>query len=180
MRPWSGNLAFGSVPAAVAHAPERLHEEVTADYNDMIYAATPEEIEKRRKTFIRKWQLKHRAVANCAPPRTQSLCCSGRCSLPARLICARSMDGRALPSSPSISQLTSQLDPIPSVVRRLRRSKFQPRHGRHPLIQTALATSRRKIRRRRHLARSIRQAENCKAERNCICLRSPPLIHSYK
>ena len=25
----------------LAHAPERLHEEITADYNDMIYAATP-------------------------------------------------------------------------------------------------------------------------------------------
>ena len=47
-----------------AHAPERLHDEITADYNDMIYAATPEEIEVRRKAFIRKWRLKHRAVAD--------------------------------------------------------------------------------------------------------------------
>jgi transposase-like protein len=48
----------------LAHAPERLHEEITADYSDMIYAATREEIEVRRKTFIRKWRLKHRAVAD--------------------------------------------------------------------------------------------------------------------
>jgi putative transposase len=48
----------------LAHAPERLHEEVTADYNDMIYAATREEVEIRRKAFIRKWRLKHRAVAD--------------------------------------------------------------------------------------------------------------------
>jgi putative transposase len=48
----------------LAHAPERLHEEITADYNDMIYAATREEVETRRKTFIRKWRLKHRAVAD--------------------------------------------------------------------------------------------------------------------
>ncbi|MEJ2373924.1 MAG: IS256 family transposase [Pseudolabrys sp.] len=48
----------------LAHAPERLHEEITADYNDMIYAATREEIEARRKIFIRKWRLKHRAVAD--------------------------------------------------------------------------------------------------------------------
>jgi len=47
-----------------AHAPERLHEEITADYNDMIYADTPEEIAIRRKAFIRKWRLKHRAVAD--------------------------------------------------------------------------------------------------------------------
>jgi transposase-like protein len=47
-----------------AHAPERLHDEITADYNDMIYATTPEEIEARRKAFIRKWRLKHRAVAD--------------------------------------------------------------------------------------------------------------------
>ena len=48
----------------LAHAPERLHEEITADYNDMIYAATREEIEARRKAFVRKWRLKHRAVAD--------------------------------------------------------------------------------------------------------------------
>jgi putative transposase len=48
----------------LAHAPERLHEEIGADYTDMIYAATPEVIEIRRKAFIRKWRLKHRAVAD--------------------------------------------------------------------------------------------------------------------
>jgi transposase-like protein len=48
----------------LAHAPERLQDEITADYNDMIYAATSEEIQVRRKAFIRKWRLKHRAVAD--------------------------------------------------------------------------------------------------------------------
>jgi transposase-like protein len=48
----------------LAHAPERLHEEISADYNDMIYASTPKEIEARRKSFIRKWRLKCRAVAD--------------------------------------------------------------------------------------------------------------------
>jgi putative transposase len=48
----------------LAHAPERLHDEITTDYTDMIYAATPEEIETRRKAFIRKWRLRHRAVAD--------------------------------------------------------------------------------------------------------------------
>ena len=48
----------------LAHAPERLHEEVSADYTDTIYAATSEEIGARRKAFIRKWRLKHRPVAD--------------------------------------------------------------------------------------------------------------------
>jgi putative transposase len=48
----------------LAHAPERLHEEISADYNDMIYASTSKEIEARRKSFIRKWRLKCRAVAD--------------------------------------------------------------------------------------------------------------------
>jgi transposase-like protein len=48
----------------LACAPERLHDEITADYTDMIYADTPEKIETRRKAFIRKWRLKHRAVAD--------------------------------------------------------------------------------------------------------------------
>src|ERR1700731_2839103 len=47
----------------LSHAPKRLYEEISADYTDMIYAATPEEVEKRRKAFIRKWRLKHSPVA---------------------------------------------------------------------------------------------------------------------
>ena len=42
----------------------RLHDEITADYNDMIYAETSQKIEVRRKAFIRKWRIKHRAVAD--------------------------------------------------------------------------------------------------------------------
>jgi putative transposase len=48
----------------LAHAPERLHEEITADYTDMICAATRKDVEARRKAFIRKWRIKHRAVAD--------------------------------------------------------------------------------------------------------------------
>lgn len=47
----------------LAHAPKRLHDELTEDYRDMIYAETATEIECRRKAFLRKWQLKCRAVA---------------------------------------------------------------------------------------------------------------------
>ena len=48
----------------LACAPERLHDEITADYTDMIYAATPQDIADRRKAFIRKWRLRHKAVAD--------------------------------------------------------------------------------------------------------------------
>ena len=48
----------------LANAPERLHDEIMADYNDMIYADTPKEVQKRRKAFLRKWRLRHPAVAN--------------------------------------------------------------------------------------------------------------------
>ena len=48
----------------LAHAPDRLREEVSADYNDMIYAATLQEIEAKRKAFLRKWRLKCRGVAD--------------------------------------------------------------------------------------------------------------------
>ena len=159
----------------LAHAPERLHEEIAADYSDMIYAAKRQEIEARRKAFIRKWRLKHRAVADSLeeagdrlftftrlPPsqwrsarttnaierlheefkrriKTQTVlppilpqCCSGRCLPQARSTCAKSMAGRRSPQSPSISQLTSQPETIPSCDRRSRRAKFQPHHCRHP------------------------------------------------
>jgi transposase-like protein len=48
----------------LAHAPERLHEEISNDYRDMIYAPTKQEVEAKRKAFIRKWRLKCHAVAD--------------------------------------------------------------------------------------------------------------------
>lgn len=49
----------------LAHAPERLRDEVSEDYNDMIYAKTAAEIEKKRKAFLRKWRIRCKAVADC-------------------------------------------------------------------------------------------------------------------
>ena len=48
----------------LAHAPKTLHDELTEDYRDMIYAETKAGIETRRKAFIRKWRLKCKAVAD--------------------------------------------------------------------------------------------------------------------
>ena len=50
----------------LAHTPETLHEEVSAEYTDMIYAASATEVEARRKAFLRKWRLKCPGVA-CSP-----------------------------------------------------------------------------------------------------------------
>jgi hypothetical protein len=49
--------------SAIQGSARHLHQEIAADYNDMIYAAAREEIETRRKSSIRKWPLKHRPVA---------------------------------------------------------------------------------------------------------------------
>ena len=48
----------------LAHAPKRLHDELTEDYRDMIYADDAKQVEARRKAFLRKWQLKCRGVAD--------------------------------------------------------------------------------------------------------------------
>jgi len=47
----------------LAHAPDALQEEVTADYTDMIYAVTAAEVQARRRAFLRKWRLKCPGVA---------------------------------------------------------------------------------------------------------------------
>src|SRR3954463_2286931 len=47
----------------LAHAPERLHDEISADYTDMIYPASAKEVEGKRKAFLRKWRLKCPGVA---------------------------------------------------------------------------------------------------------------------
>jgi len=48
----------------IGHAPGHLHDELTEDYRDMIYAKTAAEVEKKRKAFLRKWRLKCKAVAD--------------------------------------------------------------------------------------------------------------------
>jgi transposase-like protein len=47
----------------LAHAPEALHEEITADYTDMVYAETAKAVHERRRAFLRKWRLRCPAVA---------------------------------------------------------------------------------------------------------------------
>jgi putative transposase len=47
----------------LAHAPKKLHDEISADYTDMIYAKTVKTVEAGRKAFVRKWRLKCPAVA---------------------------------------------------------------------------------------------------------------------
>ena len=47
----------------LAHAPDTLHEEVSADYADMTCAETAKEVQARRRAFLRKWRLRCPAVA---------------------------------------------------------------------------------------------------------------------
>lgn len=48
----------------LAHAPKKLYDELSADYADMIYANTAQEVEAKRKAFLRKWRLRCRPVAD--------------------------------------------------------------------------------------------------------------------
>jgi transposase-like protein len=48
----------------LAHAPKALHEEIKADYTDMMYAEEAEAALAKRKAFLRKWRLKCRGVAD--------------------------------------------------------------------------------------------------------------------
>jgi putative transposase len=48
----------------LARAPQHLHDEIKADFNDMVHAKTAEEVLARRKRFLAKWGLRCRAVAD--------------------------------------------------------------------------------------------------------------------
>jgi transposase-like protein len=47
----------------LAHAPKHLHDEIKADFNDMMHARTAAEVLARRKAFLAKWKLRCRPVA---------------------------------------------------------------------------------------------------------------------
>jgi putative transposase len=47
----------------LAHAPKHLHDEIKADFNDMVHAKTAAEVVARRKAFLAKWKLRCQPVA---------------------------------------------------------------------------------------------------------------------
>jgi len=47
----------------LGHAPKPLHDEIKADFNDMVHAKTAAEVLARRKAFLAKWRLRCRPVA---------------------------------------------------------------------------------------------------------------------
>jgi putative transposase len=48
----------------LAHAPQKLHDELNADYTDMIYAKSVADVKAKRRAFLRKWRPKCRAVVD--------------------------------------------------------------------------------------------------------------------
>jgi transposase-like protein len=48
----------------LAHAPKELHDEVKADFTDMMYAEDAEDVLRKRKAFLAKWRLRCRGVAD--------------------------------------------------------------------------------------------------------------------
>ena len=48
----------------LAHAPKHLHDEIKAEFNDMMHAKTAEDVLGKRKIFLAGWRLRCRAVAD--------------------------------------------------------------------------------------------------------------------
>jgi putative transposase len=46
----------------LAHAPKHLHEEVKAEFNDVVHAKTAAAVQAKRKAFLAKWKLRCRPV----------------------------------------------------------------------------------------------------------------------
>jgi hypothetical protein len=42
----------------LAHAPKHLHDEIKADYNDMMHAKSADQILAKRESFLSKWKLR--------------------------------------------------------------------------------------------------------------------------
>ena len=48
----------------LAHARKQLHEEIKADFTDMVHAKTAADVRAKRKAFLANWKLRCRAVAD--------------------------------------------------------------------------------------------------------------------
>ena len=47
----------------LAHAPKHLHDEIKAEFNDMMHAKTADDVLSKRKVFLAKWKLRCQPVA---------------------------------------------------------------------------------------------------------------------
>jgi transposase-like protein len=120
----------------LAHAPKHLHDEIKAEFNDMMHANTAAEVLARRKAFLARWKLRCRAVAEsleeaCPAPRPPP-CCSGRSWPRVRSLCAASMAGRASTDHPPT--LTSPPDPPHDVGLDPAPCQFPPTPRHDPLL----------------------------------------------
>jgi putative transposase len=48
----------------LAHAPKHLHDQIKAEFNDMVHAETAEDVLAKRKIFLATWKLRCRSVAD--------------------------------------------------------------------------------------------------------------------
>jgi transposase-like protein len=66
--PWDGApVRRCTVPKErhlLAHAPKHLHDEVKADFNDMMHAGSTAEVLAERRLFLAEWKPRCRAVAD--------------------------------------------------------------------------------------------------------------------
>ena len=63
----------------LAHAPKHLHEEVKAEFNDMVHAKTAADVQAKRKAFLAKWKLR----CGRSPPawKRPASACSHSCAI---------------------------------------------------------------------------------------------------
>ena len=47
----------------LAHAPKHMHDEIKADFNDLMHAETADQVLSKRKLFLAKWRLRCQPVA---------------------------------------------------------------------------------------------------------------------
>ena len=57
----------------LAHAPKHLHDEIKADFSDMMYAEDADQVRRRRQAFLAKWRPRCKAVADSLEEAGQRL-----------------------------------------------------------------------------------------------------------
>ena len=82
----------------IAHAPKKLHEELTAEYSAMIYADTAALVLARRQAFLRKWRLRCPGVARLTFRRARISVGKGKSDVVDRNLSLKSRGFDSLPA----------------------------------------------------------------------------------
>jgi putative transposase len=94
----------------LGHAPKHLHDEIKADFNDMMHAKSADQVLNKRKLFLAKWKLRCQPVAKSLKTQCLLPCAETAAMLFWALLASGQITMRRVDGWPTLDRSPTDLD----------------------------------------------------------------------